>query len=273
MAGPWSLSFQQQPWRSFSPQHLGCRYAHPIWGWWHGALPARVTPKHPKPIHTPVWEISCSPVSPQGQPLSPPGHTAPVGRDEPLRALRADASLGGLQCHAAKRGGDHSVPPNPPASLPACCQPRVLAHQGSELCVTPGCPKAARHSLSPGCDGDSLVSARGFWGCRPHRVCHEGHAARRGQPLDPGGKAEGGARRRTHTLLRWSCSSLRRARNRTGTRRRRRRGRRPREGRHGTAGPRRAHRAPPSRSPTPKEKQSHGLTCFLVRVFPVRSLM
>lgn len=181
--------------------------------------------------------------------------------------------LEGCSAMQLKGGGDHSVPPNPPASLPACCQPRVLAHQGSELCVTPGCPKAARHSLSPGCDGDSLVSARGFWGCRPHRVCHEGHAARRGQPLDPGGKAEGGARRRTHTLLRWSCSSLRRARNRTGTRRRRRRGRRPREGRHGTAGPRRAHRAPPSRSPTPKEKQSHGLTCFLVRVFPVRSLM
>lgn len=184
--------------------------------------PSTSDPKTPQTHPYPCVGDLLLPIVPSGTATEPTRThgTAPVGRDEPPGALRVDASLGGLQCHAAKRGGDHSIPPNPPTSLPACCQPRVLAHQGSELRVTPGCPKPARHSLSPGCDGDSSVSARGFWGCRPHRVCHEGHAARWGRALDPGGKAEGGARRRTHTLLR----SLRRARSRTSTRRRRRRG-------------------------------------------------
>lgn len=153
--------FPAAPGVQVCPSHMGMV----AWGG-----PSTSDPKTPQTHPFPCVGDLLLPTVPSGKATEPTRThgAAPAGSDETPGTLRADALLGGLWCHAAKGGGPQR-PPIPLASLPAW-------DQGSELCITPGCPRPARHSLSPGCDGDSMVSAPGFWGCRPCRVCHKGHA-------------------------------------------------------------------------------------------------
>lgn len=79
---------------------------------------------------------------------------------------------------------DHCVLPALPASLPARCLPQHPTLQGSEVGARAlwylQAPQDQHHSLSPGRDGDALLSAWGLWGCLHRGVRHKRRKAWQG---------------------------------------------------------------------------------------------
>lgn len=120
--------------------------------------PSTSDPKTPQTHPYPCVGDLLLPIVPSGTATEPTRThgTAPVGRDEPPGALRVDASLGGLQCHAAKRGGTTASPPTHRhpflhAASPGCWHIRAASSVS---------PQAVRNQHGTACPLAAMGTAR-----------------------------------------------------------------------------------------------------------------